>query len=181
MKTVLVGAMIAALFLFQIPADAAEEVSVTELIEMSAELAGKEVTVEGELVGDYGFRDDGWMWTQLNDDVYVEQPLREGGSPAGGNTGIGIRMPIDMARDLDDPGGYRRRGPVVQVTGIWKYHDPERQGESFLEVAGLEVTEPGRQLEEKGNPMAAAVGVVLIVAAAIVWWRTPRENRPLGG
>jgi hypothetical protein len=79
------------------PALAAEEVSVKELIEQAADLSGEAVTVEGELVGDYGFRDDGWMWTQLNGDVYVSEPIREGGSPLGANNGIGIRMPIALA------------------------------------------------------------------------------------
>lgn len=48
------------------------------------------VTVQGELIGDYGrdpvrhtrsrgFRSDGWMWTQLNGDPCVTDPIGEGG------------------------------------------------------------------------------------------------------
>lgn len=157
------------------PALAAEEVSVEELVEQAADLSGEEVTVEGELVGDYGFRDDGWMWTQLNGDVYVREPIREGGSPLGANIGIGVRMPIALAQDLDPPGRYRSRGPVVLASGTWKYHDPERQGESFLEVESLIVVEPGRRLGEEADWRVILSGALLIGGAAATWFARARE------
>ena len=160
--------MTTAFLLAPIPAFAAEEVTVFEIIDMAAQFAGEELTVEGELVGDYGFRNDGWMWTQLNGDAYVAAPLREGGPPVGANIGIGVRIPVELAEGLDPPGGYRNRGPVVRVTGIWKYHDPERQGESYLEVEALTVTEAGRQLDEGANWTALISGSLLLAAAGIV-------------
>jgi hypothetical protein len=148
---------------------AADEVEVSELVQNSAEYAGREISIEGELVGDYGFRDDGWMWTQLNGDVYVESPLREGGAPAGGNVGIGVRMPTRLAASLDPPGGYRQRGPIVQVVGVWKYNNAERQGETFFEVSTITVIEPGRPLHEDPNWPALATGVILLMAALGTW------------
>lgn len=164
----------AALLAIPVPALAAEEVTVTQLIAESVALDDSEVVVEGELIGDYGFRGDGWMWTQLNGDAYTRSPLRETETPAGGNVGVGIRMPIDLAAGLDPPGGYRHRGPVVRVTGIWKYHAVERQGESFLEVQRLEVVEPGRALGQDGNRVTIIAGLGLLgVAAAIHFSRRP--------
>lgn len=160
--------LVTVLTLIPATAFAAEEVSVTEIVELAAELTGQQVTVEGELVGDYGFRDDGWMWTQLNGDEYVYRPLREGGPPAGANLGIGVRMPVEMAEGLDPPGGYRNRGPVVRVTGVWKYHDPARQGESYLEIQSLSVREPGRKLDEEVDWTAFIYGILLLAAAGIV-------------
>lgn len=169
---------LAAVFLFvPAPASAAEEVSVLEILDLGAELAGSEVTVEGELVGDYGFRDDDSMWTQLNGDPYVDQALREGGSPVGANVGIAVTMPADLAEGLGPPGGYRNRGPVVRLTGIWKYHDPDRQGESYLEVQSLTVTEPGRQLDEEIDWTATIFGVLLLASAGIVAWLAPPDDR----
>lgn len=168
---------LATVFLFiPAPASAAEEVSVPEILELGAELAGDEVTVEGELVGDYGFRDDSSMWTQLNGDAYVDRPLREGGSPVGANVGIAVRMPAELAEALDPPGGYRNRGPVVRVTGIWKYHDSTRPGESYLEVQSLTVTEPGRQLDEEVNWTAVTFGAVLLASAGVVALLTRPED-----
>ncbi|MGZ8785883.1 MAG: hypothetical protein ACXW1Y_10025 [Acidimicrobiia bacterium] len=154
---------------------AAEEVTVGELIEFAEELAGVDVDVEGELVGDYGFRNDGWMWTQLNGDPYVHQPIREEGLPVGPNTGIGVRMPTELAQSLGPPGGYRTRGPVVRLTGIWKYHDPARQGESYLEVSSLDVIESGRGLDEQADWRLIVVGVFLLVVTAVIWYFRPRE------
>jgi hypothetical protein len=82
------------------------------------EFADEDGVVSGELVGDYGFRADGWMWTQLNSDVYSSKPLRESGSLEGGNVAIGVRIPVDMASGLDSPGSYRQRGPLVTMTGV---------------------------------------------------------------
>jgi hypothetical protein len=162
--------LMASLFFF-IPATAfaAEEVTVADLVEMGAEFAGWEVSVEGELVGDYGFRGDGWMWTQLNGDAYVHQPTREGGTAAGANTGIAVRMPHPLGKGLDPPGGYRHRGPVVAVTGIWKHHDPQRQGESYLEVESLTVVAPGHTLTQDVNWWATVTGLLLVGTAAGTW------------
>jgi hypothetical protein len=156
-------------------AHAAEEVTVSDLIELSSDLAGKEVTVEGELIGDYGRRRDGSVWTQLNGDSYVNAPIVEGGPASGSNVGVGIRIPAEMAADLDSAGGYRVRGPVVRVTGIWKYHDPDRQGESYLEVRSLEVIESGRNLAEDPDWPVFITGLVLLAAAAAAWATRPQE------
>jgi hypothetical protein len=64
---------------------------------------------------------------------------------------------------------------VVLLSGTWKYHDPERQGESYLEVESLVVIEPGRTLPEKADWMAVTIGVLLIGAAAITWLFRPGE------
>jgi len=159
----------AALIAIASPALAAEEATVTELISQASERDGSEVVVEGELIGDYGFRDDGWMWTQLNGDIYALDPLRESERPAGGNVGIGIRMPTDFAAGLDPPGGYRNRGPLVRVTGVWRYHSVERQGESFLEVESIEVLEPGRALVQEVNWWTIVAGLVLIGGASAIY------------
>ncbi len=156
---------------------AAVGVTVEELIENSSEYGDMDVTVQGELVGDYGFRGDGWMWTQLNGDLYVESPLLDGGDPAGGNIGIGVRMPVELGRGLHPPGVYGTRGPIVRLSGTWKYHATERQGDSFLQVDSVQVIEPGRKLSEEANWWTITAGVLLLVAATGVWFTRPRVAR----
>jgi hypothetical protein len=153
--------MAGAAFTGVVPA-VAVTVSAVELLEDGESFSGQEVTVVGELVGDYGFRSDGTMWTQLNSDSYAIRPIVEGGPLRGSNIGIGIRMPAELANDLDPPGRYRLVGPVVVVTGIWRYHDPQRQGESFLDVVSLSVEAPGRDLTE--HPDWAIYGTALAFA-----------------
>jgi hypothetical protein len=157
---------------FTVPGTAAaEEVSVSDLITNSESRSGSEVTVEGELVGDYGFRDDGWMWTQLNGDTYAHSPIRDGGQPLGGNTGVGVRMPTQVGVGLDPPGGYRSRGPIVRVTGIWKHHDPARQGESYLEVTSMRIVEPEKAMNEEPQWIAAWIGLGLLTGSLALWRR----------
>ena len=169
---VMVGAAVA----FAGPAEA---VSVVELLEDGASFSGQEVTIVGELVGDYGVRSDGSMWTQLNSDSYAIRPIVEGGPLRGSNVGIGIRMPAEIARGLDPPGRYRLVGPVVSVTGIWRYHDAQRQGESFLDVTSVIVDAPGRDLSEHPNGIiyGAALAFALIAGVVTVGYVRKRDMR----
>ena len=149
-------------------------VTVEELLADPAAYAAPEVpaiTVRGELVGDFGRRSGGVVWTQLNGDAYVDAPLLEGGDLVGRNAGIGMRIPADAWPDLDDPGGYRLRGPVVVVTGAWRYHDPGRGGESYLDVMTLVVERSAQPLHDHFDWVVCGLGAVLVVAAAVVWSR----------
>jgi hypothetical protein len=150
-------------------AGAQEVLPVEELLADGETYDGAEVTVEGELVGDYGFRGDGFMWTQLNDDSYARAAIVDGGARTGGNIGIGVRMASILGRDLDPVGGYRLEGPVVQLTGFWRYHDPDRGGESYLDVTELVVIDRGRRLQEGPDWLVFALGVMLIGATIVMW------------
>lgn len=162
-------------FLFIIPqaVDAIDgpRVSVSDLIADGEAYNNTLITVEGEFVGDYGFRRDGFMWTQLNDDSYARDALVDGGPRTGANTGIGVRMPSALGVDLDPVGGYRLEGPLVQLRGIWRYHDPNRGGETYLDVEGLVVIEGGRRLEEGPDWSVFTLGVVLIGTSIALWYR----------
>jgi hypothetical protein len=148
------------------PAMAAESVSATMLLETPQSFDGHEVTVVGELIGDYGYRDDGTVWTQLNDDPYAFSPLRDGGRLLGGNVGIGIHAAADLFDGIDPPGRYNRVGPLVIVTGTWRYHDPDRGGETYLEVASLQTVRAGYPLSEPVSPTTLVAAAVLVLAAA---------------
>lgn len=151
-------------------------ISGEELLAESAEYDGSLVEVEGELVGDYGFRTDGYMWTQLNDDSYARRALVDGGPRSGANIGIGVRMPHALATDLDPVGGYRLEGPLVRLVGVWRHHDPGRGGESYLDVISLTVVEPGRRLEEGPDWSVFIAGSVLIAGTFGLWWRRRRDE-----
>ena len=159
--------IVALVLLAAAPAVAAE-VTVSDLVVDGASHAGEEVTVVGEFVGDYGNRRTGFTWTQLNGDAYGSAPVADGGELSGANVGIGVRVPSNLASVLDAPGRYRRVGPIVQVTGIWKYHDPDRQGESYLDIGAIVVLEKGRSLSEPPSWVAFALGLILLAISAFV-------------
>ncbi|HVR78097.1 MAG TPA: hypothetical protein VMS99_06845 [Acidimicrobiia bacterium] len=108
----------------------------------------------------------------------MQAPTRSSGltRPVGANVGIALRVPVELTEALDPPGRYRNRSPVVRVTGMWKYHDSTRPGESYLEVQSLTVTKPGRQLNEDVNWIAVILGALLLVGAGVIALLTrPRD------
>jgi hypothetical protein len=146
-----------------------DEVTVADLLADPAAYTAMPVVVRGELVGDFGERDDGTVWTQLNGDPYAEAPLLSGGSLAGPNQGIGVRFPAEVWPGFDRPGGYRVRGPVVELTGNWRYHDPERGGESYLDVTGVVLLAEPLVLEGEGvRWLPLGLGLGFCGAAAVV-------------
>ncbi len=158
------------------PGIAQDLTEVADLIETPEAYSNDIVIVEGELVGDYGFRRTDYMWTQLNQDSYAASPVAAGGPLTGPNLGIGIRMDSALAQELGEPGGYRLRGPIVRVTGIWKYHDPDRQGESYLDVLGLVEVEGDLALSEGISWISLTAGLVLIAAAGALTWSYRRAR-----
>lgn len=152
-----------------------ERVTVADLLADPEAYTTAEVEVWGELVGDFGRRDDGTVWTQLNGDAYAESPLLGDGSLAGANLGIGVRIPAGLFPDLDRPGGYRVRGPLVVLQGMWRYHDPDRGGESYLDVTGLELLETSLALEEGVRWIPLGLGAGFLALAGLVALRTRRR------
>ena len=69
------------------------------------------VVVRGELVGDFGERSDGTVWTQLNGDPYVEAPLLAGGSLAGRQPGHRGADPAGVVARLRPAGRLPGAGP----------------------------------------------------------------------
>jgi len=164
--------------LIPIGARAATDVNVQQLLADPSGFDGQTISVVGELIGDYGFRGDGSAWSQLNGDSYTTAPLLKSGRLSGSNLGIGIRAPAALIRDLDPPGDYHHRGPLVRATGTWRYHAADRGGETYLDAINVEVLERGTELNETPDPAVAGVGVVLLFLAL---WLGLRARKPSTG
>ncbi len=140
-----------------------------DLLSDPEEWAGSEVTIRGELVGDFGFH-AGAVWIQLNDDPYADEPLLETELLQGGNTGIALRGSEEVmgaVLSAGKPGGYRQRGPIVEATGTFVYHDPERSGETYVLVETITVLETGRPLPSEAAGPWGLIGTILVIIAAI--------------
>ena len=144
------------------------EVTVADLLADPGALSGQIVVVGGELVGDFGERSDGTVWTQLNGDPYAASPRLAGGGLAGANLGIGVRFPAEVWPGFDSPGGYRQRGPVVEVTGVWRFHDPDRGGETYLDATGVVLLAAPLALEEGVRWLPLGLGLGFLGAAGAV-------------
>jgi hypothetical protein len=175
-RIIAVGWVILLVMLNPVGAGAATDIGVEDLLADSAGFDQQTVSVVGELIGDYGFRRDGSAWSQLNGDSYATAPLREGGSLNGSNIGIGVRAPAALLRNLDPPGDYQHRGPLVRATGTWRYHDADRGGETYLDVANLEILERGTELAETAPPVVIGTGVLLLLLALGLGYRARRRS-----
>ncbi len=170
---VAIGAVVVALAASPVLAG---DAAVADLVEDGVRYSGVEVTVVGEFVGDYGHRRDGNTWAQLNGDSYAFSPVADGGQLEGPNIGVGVRMPTPLAVSLDAPGRYRTVGPRVRITGTWKHHDPDRQGESYLDVVSVEVLEPGRILHESPEASSYIIGLILLAGTAVTFRRYAKRR-----
>jgi hypothetical protein len=158
------------------PAGATE---VAEILSDPDEWSGRVVQVSGELVGDFG-RHSGAVWLQLNDDLYATEPLLETGQLGGGNIGIALRVPPELFEQIasdERPGGSRWRGPIVNAIGEFRYHDPDRSGETYLAVTSLELVEAGYSLPSEATGPWGGIGLILALGAAVVHLRHARQRR----
>jgi hypothetical protein len=65
---------------------------------------------------------------------------------------------------------------LVEVTGIWIYHDPDRGGESYLDVTAIDVIDDSEALPVDHAPVPALLGGVLLASAAAVLVITRRRS-----
>lgn len=100
-------------------------VSSNELFDCPQTYDGQRVEYRGEVVGALLARDGG-VWTQLNDDVYAGDigPLPAHRDYRGGNAGVGVLLPPELASQVRFVGGPQSRGDVLQIRGIFERVDP---------------------------------------------------------
>lgn len=168
-----------ALCCWLIPANAwGETVRVADLEEDPRMYDRRTVTVQGELVGDYSVRRSG-VWLQLNDDPYALGPLADTNELRGGNVALGVLLPLSELGQLErqPPGAYGVRGPIVEVSGIFRYHDPSLGGETYLDAVEFRVVESARAIDHPVRRWPAVVGLTLVALAAILAARTGWKAR----
>lgn len=175
--------VIVATALLAIPAASAsaQEVSeVSSLLALPHEFDQQIVRVRGEIVGDYGDRTD-VVWVQVNDDPYVDEPLAVNGRLAGTNTGISVRLSGEVPSSFGTPGGYGVRGPIVEVTGVFRDLDPSLGGLTYIEATEVELIAPSERLSEPGASRGAmATGAALTVLGLLAMAQRRDLLRPRG-
>lgn len=166
------------LLLPAVPAPA-QAVAVSELLADPGGYAEENLTITGELVGDYSRRDEG-VWVQVNDDQFVTSPVVAGGEASATSAGIGALIPIEVfdAVVVGAPGRYGRTGPVVELDGTFRYHDPDRGGETYLEVETASLVEPARDHPVPGPDRWLWIGSGLVVAAGVGALGVRRKQEP---
>ena len=141
---------------------------------------GQVVVYYGEVVGDVLQRDGG-AWTLVNDDAYALTlgPLSGHGDFEGGNSGLAVWLPGQLATLADEPGNADRRGDVLRVNGVVRRADPEDGGGLTLRAIQAEVVFEAQYLETPVNRVQALVATVftLVAIGVVVWDRRLRARR----
>jgi hypothetical protein len=131
---------------------------------------GRRVRYRGEAVGHVLRRRDG-AWLQLNDDVYAAElgPLPVHQDFRGGNAGVGVFVPPELADRVDVLGGPNHRGVIVEVVGIFQRVDSRGEVAVIHALEGevLAAGEPFHDPVLRDRQVAALLA--LVVALGIVW------------
>lgn len=140
------------------------EVTSVELIDCPELFDGRRVTLSGEAVGAV-LRRDARAWVHLNDDVYGLRlgPLSRHRVASGGNSGIAVNVPVEVAHHLL-VGGARRHGDGVAVVGVYHRAAPFDGGGPAIWADTAEIV---RRSEPVEHPISVRRAVVAVVLAGI--------------
>lgn len=143
--------MLLALAAFLAPAcalagDDAVEVSTADLLNDWEQLDGGEVIFRGEAIGDIMRRGD-YAWITVNDDFYSREARLEAGELRGGNSGIGVWLPVAEAEKIEVLGRHGTVGDFVEVRGEFRADCLQHGGDFDIHAHSLTVIDPGRAVD----------------------------------
>lgn len=148
----------------------AVRVSSNDLYDCPQAFDGQRVVYRGEVVGALLARDGG-VWSQLNDDVYAELlgPLPAHRDFRGGNAGVGVLLPPEVAGLVTAVGGPRTRGDVLEVRGTFRRVDPTGEVAVIRADDGALTTRGGSFDDAllRDRRIAALLAAVVAVATVI--------------
>jgi hypothetical protein len=157
-------------------ASGAERVSIVRLIDQMRKYDGKEITIQGEVIGERMVRGD-HAWITVNDDRYSRQNLEEGGQFVGmSNAGMGVWVETPETDPIEFYGVYKNKGDIVTVTGIFHRADPEHGGDTDIHATAVEVVQQGHQVSHPFQYWKFFT-VVLLSAAIVLLWNVRRERK----
>lgn len=125
-----------------------ETTDINTLIENAKELDGKEVTVQGEAIGERMDRGD-FTWININD----------------GTNAIGIWLSKSDADKILNYGNYKYKGDTVKITGIFNRACTEHGGEADVHNNSIEIVKLGYQVTEQISSVKIITAIVLAIIA----------------
>ncbi len=150
-------------------------VSIQQLVDHMEEYDDREVTIEGEVVGDVMRRGE-YAWITVNDDAYSEQTLEEGQGFAGySNMGIGVWIAAADADSIGFCGGYKVRGDRVLVTGVFHRACPEHGGDTDIHATRMRLVERGHAISHPFDYAMLLVALALLAVSVFLWLMLRRK------
>ncbi len=159
--------------------DAAVEVSMADLLNDWEKLDGSEVIFRGEAIGDVMRRGD-HAWVTINDDLYSREARLEAGKLRGGNSGIGVWLPIAEAEKIEVLGRFGTVGDFVEVRGVFNATCLEHGGDFDIHAFSLTVIYPGREVDaspDMGKYLGAVFAALFAIGTTVPLLRRRRRER----
>lgn len=143
-----------------------ESVSVAQLVEESAKNDGKEVIIEGELIGDLMARGD-HLWLSLLDK----------------GTAVGVWVEKGKLPSIHFLGAYGVQGDTVRITGIMHRACPEHGGDLDIHTEAVELLKQGGRVSHPVNQLRIFAAFALSIAGlwlVSLWRRRERGVEKAG-
>jgi hypothetical protein len=142
----LVISILAVLFI-TVPSADAKTVSSADLVEKCRFYNNKQVSFQGEVIGDVMIRGEN-AWINVNDDIYASRAnVEEGSGLQGYNSGQSIWCNASEVDSIRYTGNYRNSGDIVLIEGVFHRACPEHGGDMDIHASQVE-------LIERGHPVA---------------------------
>jgi len=146
---------------FSLNAYAAQRTDINSLIENAKALDNKEVTVQGEAIGEMMNRGE-YSWVNIND----------------GTNAIGIWMKTADAKQVTNFGDYKHKGDTVRITGIFRRACAEHGGEADIHSETFEIAANGNTVAERipsGKLIAAAFMVPIAAILFFLYYKRVKK------
>lgn len=129
---------------------AMDTIGINELIEKAKELDGKEVTIQGEAIGERMDRGE-YSWVNIND----------------GTNAIGIWIKKDQVKNITYYGNYKYKGDTLKITGIFNRACDEHGGEADVHANSIEIVKDGYPVKKRISLTKTIIAIVLIIVVLL--------------
>ena len=148
-------------------------VASAQLIDCPDVYDGRRLAYQGEVVGAVLQRGER-AWVQLNDDPYglALGPLPAHRTTVGGNSGLAVSVPIEVARSIEHVGDHDQRGDVLSVVGTFRRADPADGGGPTIQADAARVAVEGARISHPLSTRRAATAGLFAAVTAFVGFRT---------
>ena len=146
--------------IFSLNVYAAQKTDINNLIENAKALDNKEVTVQGEAIGEMMNRGE-YSWVNINDNTNA----------------IGIWMKTSDAKQITNFGDYKHKGDTVRITGIFHRACEEHGGEADIHCEAIGISAKGNMIAEQISSAKLIVAAVLVPIAALLFFFYYRKVR----
>lgn len=132
---------------FVAPAWARSSISSTELIEHSKKYDGKMVVYRGEVIGDVMVRGN-FAWLNVHD----------------GKNALGVWAEASQVEDIEFVGGYKAKGDILEVKGIFNRACSEHGGDMDIHAQVIRLIRKGYK---KNHPIEQGKLIAAVLLAVI--------------